>query len=206
MNYGAYRPCPKPRRADYYCPKPQGYPTLPGQPIPVIEGQFINHAPYPAREAPELPQATESPVSCPQGSEWSWMDRVCRPTPDYSGLGQYIDPGVARRWEWDSFGVGIGAMAGTMGLGMIASLIIQGANASKTRTDLSLLPSLVPGIGAGVIAYLLRWHTNNCVCGQVEPQRQILQQETPSMSQRTGYVQKTPRGEVVTEDRESDFI
>lgn len=172
MKFGAFRPRtpPLPRRPGYYTMARRGFPRNPLLPVPLIgSGNYVDHTPYPSREFPAIPMASSSPVLCPQGMEWSPFDRKCvvvGPTAQFRGLGAYLSPDVGKKWEWDSFAVGIGAMAATMTLGIAASLIIQGSHKKgrDPKIDMSLLPSLVPGLGAGILAYLLRWQMNNCPC------------------------------------------
>jgi hypothetical protein len=178
MKYGAFRPRtpPLPRRPGYYTMARRGFPQNPLQPIPVImSGHAVDHRPYPSREHPDLPMATTPPVDCPPGMAWSPFDRSCKvlgPTAQFGGLGGYLSPEIGKKWEWDSFAVGVGAAAATMTLGIAASLIIQAPpkkGKGGPKVDLSLLPSLIPGLGAGVIAYLLRWNMNNCPCNGDDP-------------------------------------
>jgi hypothetical protein len=172
MKYGAFieRTPPLARRPGYYTMARRGFPQNPLQPVPVIlSGNAVDHRPYPSREHPDLPMATTPPVNCPPGMAWSPFDRACKvvgPTAQFNGLGAYLSPDLGKKWEWDSFAVGIGAAAATMTLGIAASLIIQGSHKKgrDPKIDMSLLPSLIPGMGAGIIAYLLRWNMNNCPC------------------------------------------
>jgi hypothetical protein len=177
MKYGAFIPRRPPlRRPRIVHTMPDlMYPTTPMQPIPIIaSGHAVDHRPYPSREWPDYPMATTSPVVCPPGMEWNAFDRRCRvtrPTAQFRGLGAYLSPDIGKQFEWDSLGVGLGAMAATMTLGIATSLIIQGSHRKgrDPKIDMSLLPSLIPGIGAGIIAYLLRWNMNNlCPCEEPE--------------------------------------
>jgi hypothetical protein len=218
MKLASYRPRNPalPRRQDYYNPQRAGYPTIPFQPIPVIGGQAVNHSPYPARDFPELPRADTPPVQCPQGSTWSPYDRRCAVnTPQYRGLGnlrvysgygKYISRDVGKKWEWDSFGVGLGAMAITASMGIAASLIMT--RGSKGTVTGQVAPALIPAVGAGIIAYLLRWHTNNlCNCNGADPERSFQSTEMATLEQvaqtlktptcRPGYIYVASRGECV---------
>lgn len=178
MKYGAFIPRrpPLPRTPGYYTKRRRGYPTNPLQPIPLMgSGHAVDHTPYPSREFPDYPTATTPPVICPPGMAWSSPDRACKvvgPTAQFRGLGKYgayLSPELAKQWQWDSFAVGLGSMAATMTLGIAASLIIQGPpKKGGPKVDMSLLPSLIPGLGAGILGYLLRWNMNNC-CPCPEP-------------------------------------
>jgi len=203
MKYGAFRPRrpPLPRRPGYYTMARRGFPMNPLQPVPVIPGNYVDHRPYPSRTLPELPEATTPPVVCPPGMAWSPHDRMCKavgPTAQFKGLGAYLSPELAKVWQWDSFAVGLGSMAATMTLGIAASLIIQGSHKKgrDPKIDMSLLPSLIPGLGAGILGYLLRWNMNtSCPC---EEDVTELRAAVPSRSLTTTASGSCPEGWVMT--------
>lgn len=81
----------------------------------------------------------------------------------YTGLGGYISPEVVKKWSWDSFAVGLGAGAVTFMLGLLPSIIAQsGRKGSDPRLDQSIIPALLPAVGAGILGYLLRLQMDNC--------------------------------------------
>lgn len=168
MNYGAFRPRtpPLPRRPGYYDPKREGFPPLIGPTVvPVIQGGDAYWPPtYPQRQWPFIGPVEDDQIGlrCPPGTRPSMASRQCIPIgPAYSG---YVDPEVAKKWSWRAFGAGLGAMGATFSMGMVPSLLAQKALRRKgdPNTGLSILPSLLPALGAGILAYFLGLELDNC--------------------------------------------
>jgi hypothetical protein len=58
----------------------------------------------------------------------------------------------------------MGALAGTMALGTLAAAIQKPKGAKWTASE--IIPLVLPSLGAGVIAYMLRWHVESCPCAE----------------------------------------
>lgn len=162
------------------------YQTLPVQPVPTIRGGLtVDHRPYPSRL-----WNVENPNIFPD------------PRKGLRGYGQYLNRKALKKWSWDSFGVGVGAMAGTMALGLLTAAVAMpkakygGKKAPSALRAIS--PFLLPSLGAGILAYLLRHQMNQGAqeCPPCEP--------CPEVSQRVQPMYPPPAVEKVLTQPECD--
>jgi len=80
----------------------------------------------------------------------------------FGGYGGYLSPNVGKEWQWDSFAVALAAMAATASVGLAGAAIAhpQKKGGGRGKMSRTIIPFVLPSLGAGVIAYLLRWNMN----------------------------------------------
>lgn len=109
------------------------------------------------REIPALPWG-RVPVVSARGPKVTYI-------PGYRGYRGYVSPEVLKRpVNVGAVGVGIAAAAGTLALGLIATSIGKQDSPKK-----DILPLTLPALGAGFVAYLLRWQLDRCPCEPEAP-------------------------------------
>ena len=102
----------------------------------------------------------------------------------YDGYGSLVEGEAVKGWNWGAFAVGLGAFGATFALGVVGGAVIREPH-MKHIVPIALLPSL----GAGIIAYLLRANKDSAVCAAAAGPVALVEVEQPQ-EQASGTVQR----------------